>query len=138
MISAISPAMCGVHSNYNVNFGQLRPQNQGSKCYNHLTDSQNPSFGNSRRLTIITLLAGAITGFFSPWAINAATSNWTKLTEDSQIKQARKICAELPETNNIKCVFSCGMLDKPLFSNEEVASRVLKNCSKVVVKGALK
>lgn len=130
MISAVSPAMTGTSYKYNVNFGQLRPQSQTLKSYNDQIHSKDPSFGRFDKSIIIGICMGAIAGVFVPYAISAASSNWTKWAESSQITQARKICAELPETNNIKCLFSCGMLDKPMFSNKEVAPRILKNCSR--------
>lgn len=131
MISAVSPAMTGINYNYRKLYPQIH-----TKSYNNQTNLQNPSFGSSRKLTIATLFLAAIAGFFVPDAIKATSSTWTKWSENSQIREARKICSEVSGIDNIsaKCAFPCEMMTneklKTLFSDkDQIAQRVLRNCS---------
>lgn len=60
MITAISPAITGFRSNYNVNFGQLRPQNQILKNYQGQTNSKNPSFEGDAGCLIMGLASASL------------------------------------------------------------------------------
>lgn len=111
MIPAVSTTMYRIDSRYNKNLGQLSPQNNGLKSCRNQAISQNPSFGKLQKWTRIGIPITAVVGLSIFPALGVATTH--KMSEDTQITQAKEICSKVEEVANIECAKSCAIAGHP-------------------------
>lgn len=132
MIPAISSAKAKTYSDYNVNFGQLRPKKHMPKDYNNQSNPKNPAFGISGKHYIIALpLVAVISGFFGWFAGPSAASFLDKAMKTAQTND---LCLINKDTENVQCAVSCAMSEhKNLFADaKENLRRINKYCTKSV------
>lgn len=99
MITAISPAMTGIKSNYNVNFGQLRPQNQVLKNYDNQQRPLSPSFGDTRAQKLIgNLIVGVVVLILG---IPIALLGHAAFLKSYYFSQAQNICEKQPQSPDL-------------------------------------
>lgn len=142
MISAVAPNMSPMRSNYNVNLGQLRPQNQVLKNYQTQQLSKNPAFGDDGGLDDVMGCGCAVMGIGALivaiyGGLCAATAINTRVNAP-EMPKAYNICYDVLHSDlansdagfSDPCVKACGAFpyDGPAFPSKQEAINVLKQC----------